>query len=469
MRSSDIKRIVKATAYVLAMVCLVLWVINSNHIMVSRNKTLNHIEQVDTAQWRETVAPDGDDSVAYFQKEEGVVKASGAEVLWGLYGYRWNNDNLSSITFHGIACCETDESNLDRRVELVLVGRSHIYRIGTTLENAANNGRFWDRNLQGTMNNFITTFPTLDVKRDIYRVGIYVWENESTSGYVDTRMVFEKTATGLREYLPEVAPMAEDDSDSTVYMSSFTATSQALVDGCYNISGIAIKYGYDSAESDVYLNFIFEDGTQRTFATMLKDDATFNKIYSSNIYRYCWFVAKIPKKALHGKTAEIQVLIDNQGVTAYREKKLYYTFTDTGCEAVVEPTNPIEFEPEIDESLLVTNSSWIEPSVSRDVYTIKGNAWIDGHPVAEPEMYLKIYLEDDAVMVYPAQVGRSNWAANTLGEEYQMTNYTVKIATDSLGGEDFALQVLLKDGDTVYASQSTTYFIWVDGELTIAQ
>lgn len=446
-------KIIGICIYISGMLMFFFYLIFSNQIMVALDKTLSKVTEITMTEWYSMILQDGELVV-----KEDQLRAAGETVHFGLYECTINDDKMDSMTIYGIAACESSIENFNRKVKVVLCGEKHIYLVDTVLENAVGNGFLANYNLQGTNNNFITSFSTINIREDTYRIGLYVWENEEVSGYIDLWRIYEKNGNTFQERIPgEVEPMTSND-DSEVYLS-MGDNSASLSEGYYTIIGLAAKPNYNSIRSDVFINFIFEDGENRTFSTRLSPNFWYNNQLQSQLYTYCRFEAKIPEDVLKGKTAQVQVFVENNGISTYQEENFIYTFTEEGCQEIyVSPLNDFTYKK--DAGSLVNHVSVCGlDTYYEDCYHLKGIAWIGGHPIDYPNIYVQFVCENGVAYTYPAVVSRNEWLTTVADERYANATYAVKISKNDFGPENVQMFILIKEDETVYRSESIQY-IW---------
>ena len=306
MTGAKKKRYIWLVIYGLLMVLLGLYLYFVNDIVVSMDTTMNRVEKL-----------------------RDIPATSGAAATFHLMDVSVDQDRLQSMTVEGSARCETDLDRSAKHIDLLLVGKKHLYRVGTVLDREI----FASDEEGAGLDGFVTTFPTIALKNDVYTLGLCVWENETDNAFVDLRSKWVKSSRGMRAYIPgEVDPVFPNDDGEISFMLNQEVC--VLEDKFYSISGFAVKLDHDSAASNVYVTLTFEDGSVRTYETTLFPHPWYKQYLESELYTFSYFTAKLPKKDLLDKTVKLDILVDNDGVSMYRGGETWLRFTEAGVEEV---------------------------------------------------------------------------------------------------------------------------------------
>ena len=454
--------------YLLFMAFFVVYLVFSNQIIVSLDQTLSKIERIEKSELDEILHPVGKTTNLVYSSD-GNIRMSGSKVYFNIGDVESSDDTLNSVTLSGFAACATELENPKRRTEILLIGEKYFYRIDAILQWSGDNGTYAKYGVQGHTNNFIVSFSALSLKKDTYHIGIFVWENEEVSGYADTQVICRGDGSGLYEYEPvsqEVSAVTSDD-DNPIYLT-MSEDPDALRDGYYVISGDAAKQNVDSVYSTAYVNFTFEDGTERTFlATLTSRNSWYNSLYDSQLYTYSHFVAKIPESILSGKVAQVKVSVENEGVSSGNVDSYFYYFSDTGYEERY--TKSLDSFPYHESGeVFARSSNWNDISTPRDgYYVIKGLGWVVNPPSENPRIFVQFRYKDGSADIYPATVSRSNWAVEQWGEMYANSGYSVKISEEDIRREDVDMYILVCHGNTAYRTEEPISYIWQDGQFEI--
>lgn len=125
-----------------------------------------------------------------------------SELVFNVDSFVENQDVLFSVEIIGWAFIPSESESDNKQIKLVFVSEDGRYEVETELqERFDQRGVFQQNNVSGYKHGFVTRFSPLQMKNGIYKLYLYCYENEGTSGIVDTGKMFIKTYRKFSEYI----------------------------------------------------------------------------------------------------------------------------------------------------------------------------------------------------------------------------------------------------------------------------
>jgi hypothetical protein len=122
-------------------------------------------------------------------------------INYGVNTFIENKDLLYTVEFTGWAFFLSEHAINNKEIKLVFDSGDNRYEAETELQERFD---LWavlqENNIPGYKHGFITKFSPLQMKNGIYKLYLFCYENEMTSGIVDTQLMFIKTYRNFSEY-----------------------------------------------------------------------------------------------------------------------------------------------------------------------------------------------------------------------------------------------------------------------------
>lgn len=109
-------------------------------------------------------------------------------------------DILFSVEFRGYTFIKTGQESSNKAIKLIFIAEDNSYEVDAeVLERFFLQELFKEKGIVGINHGFITKFSPLNMENGVYKLYIYCYENENTSGFTYTNMVFEKTYRSFKK------------------------------------------------------------------------------------------------------------------------------------------------------------------------------------------------------------------------------------------------------------------------------
>jgi hypothetical protein len=118
--------------------------------------------------------------------------SSTSEVIYGLQETIYIGGIDEKFNVAGYALCESDYSQKDRKVDVLLKGNKSTYRLETKFSSRPDLAQLSSKKVDNNDLFFSTKFSVIQLKDDEYELYLYVQENDKTSGLVKTPVEFAK-------------------------------------------------------------------------------------------------------------------------------------------------------------------------------------------------------------------------------------------------------------------------------------
>src|SRR4030066_504858 len=132
-----------------------------------------------------------------------------SEIKYRVDSFIQNQDILFTVEFTGWAFIQSEQEKDNKQIKLVFVSGANQYEVETELQERFDLRAVLQENkISGYKHGFMTRFSPLQMKNGIYKLYIFCYENEATSGIVDTGRMYIKTYRDFSEYqvIPAVEP-----------------------------------------------------------------------------------------------------------------------------------------------------------------------------------------------------------------------------------------------------------------------
>ncbi len=235
--------------------------------------------------------------------------------------YNVYNNMTEDVAINGWAFCETEDSNENKTISVLLRGDKKTYSVKTDLISRNLQDSFPDYKIYGTNHGYGTEFSTLILPNGIYEVLLYDYENESNSGIGRTGRKLIKNKDGIKEYMPQI----RDDIDIELDLSNISSSIKNSVsilefnEDEFLLRGWAFIENETCDLQNVFLG-IQESGSDEidfydTVSFGRKDTADY---FSNDLYYNCGFDTYVRKdKLVAGKKYNIYIIIEKQGNLYY--------------------------------------------------------------------------------------------------------------------------------------------------------
>lgn len=372
------------------------------------------------------------------------------------------NDSLRTMEIQGIAGIPTDKDNTDAFAKLVLVGDRESYVIDAYLGFSGDiNGQFATTGIKGSTHKFKSEFSSIPIKNGTYRLYVYYYENDESNGLLNTYKMYEKSSSGISEYVPQrINNISYQDSNEV--FAYFFGKENCSDGKYYKISGIAANKNYDSAGEKVYLQFTFDDGSIVTYDTVVSRSWwTINNLDKK--YQESSFYAKIPTKVLNGKHVKMRILVDNNGIYAYN-KTFHLSFDDLGYRIMApeeiyvgKVKNFGTFETDICVTGEMTNA-FLEND-SKDAYIFEGISYVEGLISKNSKAYLEFNFADGTIATYPAELSVNNEIAG----DYSNSAFRAEIVKSAFGKQDVSVYMIIENDGKMFRTADGIEYGYSDG------
>jgi hypothetical protein len=112
-----------------------------------------------------------------------------------------NRDILYTVEFIGWAFIQSKQGDSNKEIKLIFVSGENRYEVETVLQERFDLRQvLQENNIPGYKHGFITKFSPIQMKNGIYKLFLYCYENDGTSGIVDTGRMYLKTYRGFSAY-----------------------------------------------------------------------------------------------------------------------------------------------------------------------------------------------------------------------------------------------------------------------------
>lgn len=108
------------------------------------------------------------------------------------------DDMLKTMYISGWAFCENDLVRPEREISIVLASDKHCYLVSNKATLRRDFYVTFTEQIDNVMSGIETKFSTINIQNGIYRLYIYVSENETRTGLAYTGMQFEKKHGNLK-------------------------------------------------------------------------------------------------------------------------------------------------------------------------------------------------------------------------------------------------------------------------------
>ena len=217
------------------------------------------------------------------------------------------------IEMQGWAFCETEEDNSSREVGLILYNNKKAFSSGGTITYRPDVKEVFP-NAPGSMTGFLVYTSTVLVPDGVYKIGVFVRENEKNYGIAETNYVLKKNgknvAISLRDS-SEVKNLVVSDVQEDVTLN-IEINRELNNEKCVTIQGWAYVTDHDSAKQKVYVLLRYADGSYSIFDTMAMSRPDVAKAFSSELYTMSGFRAHIPEELIRTEDYEIAILVQDE-------------------------------------------------------------------------------------------------------------------------------------------------------------
>ena len=123
------------------------------------------------------------------------------EMSFNIDAYNENQDILYTVEFSGWAFMPFQQDDSNKDIKLIFVSGENRYEVETELQERFDLRQLLvDNHVSGYKHGFITKFSTIQMKNGIYKLYLYCYENDNTSGIVDTGRMYVKTYRSFSAY-----------------------------------------------------------------------------------------------------------------------------------------------------------------------------------------------------------------------------------------------------------------------------
>jgi hypothetical protein len=239
--------------------------------------------------------------------------------------YEYNRDDLKEVVrCSGWAFAETEASNDDKSVYLILKGKKNTYRTekcGRALDDMHLFFSDWKK-ITGNANNFIVDFSTVVLPEDVYEIYVYVEENKTTKGIVSTGQCFKKEGIKLYDY---TLGKKSDSINPTLIEKKFDYgwIDVTIINNCIDVTGWEAIESKTSEDSDYYIVYIGRNNQNVTIHVVNQYKTNIARYLENNIYMASGFAGRLDRKSLPDETGIVYVVAENQG-ELYRTEPYFY-------------------------------------------------------------------------------------------------------------------------------------------------
>lgn len=229
--------------------------------------------------------------------------------------FEYNSDDLlETVKCNGWAFAETNESNENKEVNVILKGTKNTYITSkSTLAADDISKRFPDwKEIPGESNNFTIEFSTLSLPNDVYEIYVYVKENDVTKGLVKIGQTFKKEGVKLYEYevgqkIEEIAPLSIKNNLTLGWINITN------VNDCVKVSGWCAIENVESEYLNYYVVYLGDNNKNVTINVMNQYRTDVAESLGNDIYMGSGFVSCVSNNNLPDSAGDIYVVVENNG------------------------------------------------------------------------------------------------------------------------------------------------------------
>lgn len=443
--------------YIFGMVALVVWVLFSNE-WITKAKGVTIAEEVEfDSNWEN----DG----VYFLCDQ--IKPKG--------------DILEQVGIRGWAFAETEQSNENRYVSIVLKGTDHCYCVrceqpeekGTYDEIIVREDvqeQYPDYHIPSANVGFTCDFSTLNVQDGEYELYLYCWENLDNYGVANTGWRLQKNGADIT-ILSGGASEAKTVEPQEVTQSEICESVIAPVgvqDGLISITGWTFVKNMPSEAQNVYLEILKDsEDVSTVYETYEKTWAGVGRAFQDDRYNDSGFDVSISEQNVPDGTYTLRLLVENGGEVWASN---YYEMIRVGTEVKINPypVGPeqveLTVEPEAEKCLSHIDSA----TITEDSISIWGWAFKEDMLSDTQSVYLELTDPEGMKTVFATTAG----IRDDVGEAYSDTRYSqsgfgITIPEKQLSNDRYTIRLLVENQGKVWAS--VEYELIKNGEDLICQ
>lgn len=241
------------------------------------------------------------------------IAETNSDMFFGIDEVLVADDLFSTVTISGWSFIETENETINKQIKLIFSSDDNEYESKVVLHSRRDLPQvISDVHVPKINQGFRSDFSPVGMKDGEYSLYIYVYENSSSSGIINTGMRFIKNGTKFElvkgsEILPE-SDFSQTRNDNTIFFGIDTCeiVAKKLV-----ISGWGFKDGYDSAENVV--SIAIKNPSKKT--THISVEKTprhdIRKVFGENYY-LSGFRAEVPSQLVEAGKNRIYVIINNK-------------------------------------------------------------------------------------------------------------------------------------------------------------
>ena len=269
------------------------------------------------------------------QKNEVILRVtapyeSSNNIFYAIDKSEINTTDKNMIQIAGWAFVSALNSNEKRKIKLVLSGTRNTYECNTLLSfrkdvTSGMDDQINEVNKENDNLGMMAYFSALNMKDDIYQLGIYVQENEKESGFTNTNIYFIKNRGQLQRYYGQVVENMKLDTGKDIVYTLDKFTRDENNNEFSILRGAIIKKGFDTTKQKVYIQLQNEQGDLFTYSTVPYENSTFESFYNNKKYANAGFMCAIPNEALKEGAYVVSVALktDELKFAPYTVNRIY--------------------------------------------------------------------------------------------------------------------------------------------------
>ena len=439
------KRRKKVIAYCIMMMLIIVWLISSTDIIIA----LNGFEKpnlISADEFEARMKDPGNNTVLYYIMPELIRFDSTLE-------------DIDFLDFAGWTFVKTEGYNSDRYTSILLKGETDCYELRFTdyVLRADALAAYSASNVSNKNVGYRGDFSTAHIPYGVYDVYLYCWENETSYGIADTGYQIVKTYDMFdwvqRYEKQETNPIQVTESS----LGRHYVDAAEVKDGGISIAGWAFVEGEDTADQTIFIDFINDDGEHKQYASRSVSRPGVVQTFKSELYRYSGFTATIPIDDLPDGVWKLQLFVKNGGRVWASDSD---TFTISGN--TIELQRSPWYEIQETSPVQVTESNlcrhYVDAAeIKEGIISIYGWAFAEGEDTSNQAIFINFTKDDGEHKQYATRsILRPGVVEAFKSDLYQNSGFAVTIPVDDLPDGVWELQLLVQNGERVWASTSDT-------------
>jgi hypothetical protein len=371
-----------------------------------------------------------------FYEADFLSYDSNSEVIFSLSNVTINRDLKETLSINGIAFCETDKDNSNKRIELILKSDNKAYAAKMPVQYRKDIYLKFSESSQlgGDYLYIACNLPTIGLDEGVYELYVYVWENDQNYGIKKTGLRFLKDRNGIKRYISSEAKMLNIPINDIRY----NIDNVEKVDDGIQILGWAYIPGKDSKYQDVYIEVNgIQNKVYKATSYYREDVGTF---YEDPNLNSSGFICIVPQDAVKDNDFDFKIIIDNKWGNSIQ-------------------LDNTEVSEEVDDKRIVINEKEFLGSIDRifkmnNRLVVQGWAAIENFDSKNIFPFVQVLLEDDiSQMFQTTKMERPDVVEYFNNSLYLSSGYIAYLPENINNSKKWYIRSVIKVGDEYFAGQ----------------